>query len=82
MKNAQTALISVVYSIKYLATRTLALRGHADNEGNLYELLQFRTDDVLEVKVWLKRKKQMAFEVLKQLNSKVKEDQYFSLFYL
>lgn len=56
IKTAQTALIGVVSSIKNLATRTLALRGHTDNEGNLYELLQLRADDVPEMKVWLKRK--------------------------
>lgn len=89
---AQKALISIVSSIKYLASRTMALRGHGDNEGNFYELLQLRANDIPELKEWLQRKRAwlthdnqneilelLAFEVMRKLNNSIKEDEYFSL---
>ncbi|XP_054283575.1 zinc finger MYM-type protein 1-like [Macrosteles quadrilineatus] len=70
----------------------MALRGHGDNEGNFYELLQLRANDIPELKEWLQRKRAwlthdnqneilelLALEVMRKLNNSIKEDEYFSL---
>ena len=53
---ARSSLLKIVTSIKFLARQGLALRGHAENSGNLFQLLELRASDCPELQQWLKRK--------------------------
>ncbi|KAJ8880922.1 hypothetical protein PR048_017395 [Dryococelus australis] len=54
-KKAQKSLITIVSSIEFLATRGIALRGKQEKEGNLYELLELRGNEIPDIKDWLSK---------------------------
>ena len=54
---AQNCLRVLFTSVGYLARQGLALRGHADDEGNFMQLLRLRSLDAPEFESWLTRKK-------------------------
>lgn len=54
-RDARTALLKLLTSIRYLARQGLAIRGHETDTGNFYQLVKLRCDDVSELHVWLQR---------------------------
>lgn len=57
---ARRCLMSILTSICYLAGQGLALRGKTEDEGNFYQLLLLRSDDIEDLRSWLTRKKDMT----------------------
>ena len=39
-------LLKVLSTLRYLVRQDLAIRGHHDNDGNLIQLLNYRSEDV------------------------------------
>ena len=54
-RDARTALMKLLTSIRYLARQGLAIRGHETDKGNFYQLVKLRCDDVSELHTWLQR---------------------------
>ena len=52
---AKNALYKIITSLRYLAERGLAVRGHENNDGNFVSLLNLRADDDENLKKWLER---------------------------
>ncbi|XDV25481.1 hypothetical protein PO909_029397 [Leuciscus waleckii] len=53
--NARHCLKNIVSSVQYLARQGLALRGHATQDGNLFQLLKFKAKDDASLSSWLSR---------------------------
>lgn len=53
---SRLALEKIIQSIKFLARQGLALQGHDNESGNLYDLLRLRSHDIPELANWLSRK--------------------------
>ena len=73
---AQKALHVIMSSVKYLARQGLAFRGHKEQEGNFWQLLELRAIDVPELKRFLARKMnfcswEIQNEILNMLAGKV-----------
>ena len=59
-KDQQTNLqcLSVIFSsIEYLSRQGLALRGHDEHHGNLYQLIKLRANDWPTLERWMERKR-------------------------
>ena len=52
---ARLALLKLISSVRFLARQGLALRGHDENEGNLMQLIQLRSEDVSVLQSWCAR---------------------------
>lgn len=52
-KHRSEMLMKVLSSLKYLARQGLAIRGHIEDDGNLRQLLQCRTEDIEGLNSWL-----------------------------
>ena len=50
-------LLKQLSSLRYLLRQGLAIRGHADYDGNLVLLLMLRSDDCNGLNSWLQNKK-------------------------
>ena len=69
----------------------MALRGHNENEGNLYQLLKCRSEDVTALSTWLNKSqylshdiineliKIMAHKVLREILSEVRKSQWYAI---
>ena len=55
-KQARTALIKIISSLRYLAGQGLAIQGRNSDDGNFNELLTFREKDIAGLHSWLARK--------------------------
>ena len=53
-------------SLKYLLKQGLAIRGHDDIEGNLLQLLAFRSEDCPELNSWLRDRKYFSPDILNE----------------
>ena len=80
----------VLSSLKYLLRQGLAIRGHKDEESNLYQLLKLRCEDCQELSVWFERHHQylshdiindlitlMGNALLRNLLSKIREANWY-----
>ena len=47
--------LKVLSSLQYLLRQGLAIRGHKDEDSNLYQLLKVRCEDCRELSAWLKK---------------------------
>jgi hypothetical protein len=54
-REARTAVMTLLSSMRYLARQGLAIRGHETDTGNYYQLVKLRRDDVSELHTWLQR---------------------------
>ena len=54
-------------SIRYLMRQGLAVRGHKEEEGNLYQLLKCRSDDVPGLSHWLSDGQYLSHEITDEL---------------
>lgn len=69
----------------------MAVRGHNENEGNLYELLKCRSEDVTTLFTWLNKSqylshdiineliKIMAHKVVREILSEVRKSQWYAI---
>ncbi len=60
---ARKCLKIIFTSIQYMARQGLAIRGHENDNGNFKELLQLRSEDVLELQGWLSTRYDMTSSV-------------------
>ena len=60
-------LVQLTTSLMYLLRQGLAIRGHTEVEGNLYQLLKLRSDDSNIVKEWLAEGKYMSHDIINEL---------------
>ncbi|KAJ8884975.1 hypothetical protein PR048_011171 [Dryococelus australis] len=92
MEKAQKALITIFSSIKFLATHGLTLRNKQEKEGNLYELLELRGNEIPDVKDWLYKQHNwlshdiqneklqlLSLTVVRKLNKDIKNIKYFAI---
>ena len=56
-ENARICLMKIFTSVEYLARQGMPLRGHQEDSGNFYQLLQLRANDSEELRYWLQKKK-------------------------
>ena len=59
--------IKVLSSLQYLLRQGLAIRGHKDEESNLYQLLKLRCEDCPELSGWLKKHQYMSHDIINEL---------------
>ena len=83
-------LLMQLSSLKYLL-QGLAIRGHEDIEGNLLQLLSFRSSDCSQLNAWIKERKYLSpqivneqisligLTVLRRVLSDIHRAQWFSL---
>ena len=50
-------------TLRYLLRQGMAVRGHHEEEGNLTQLLLLRSNEIPQLKVWLKEKKYCSPEI-------------------
>ena len=60
-------LLKELSSIRYLARQGLAFRGHKENDGNLYQLLKLRADDVDGLELWLSDGQYLSHDIVNEL---------------
>ena len=84
-------LIKEISSLRYLLRQGLAIRGHKEEEGNLYQLLKCRSEDVGTLSKWLNDGRYlshevvnelieiMAHKVLRQILSEIREAEWFAI---
>ena len=63
-----------VSSLKYLLRQGMAFRGHIDDEGNLFQLMELRCDDVLGLNEWLSGRKYFSHDIINQLAKEMAHD--------
>ena len=78
-------------SLRLLMRQRLAVRGHDESEGNLYQVMKCRAEDVLSLHEWLRNRKYlshdivnemiecMAHQLLCELLSEIKEVEWYAL---
>ena len=55
------------YETTFIITRQgLAVRGHDSSEGNLFQLLQLRSEDDAQLSIWLREKKYFSPEIVNE----------------
>ena len=53
-------------SLRYLMRQGLPIRGHDTFEGNLFQLLQLRSEDDTQLSSWLREKKYFSPEIINE----------------
>ena len=71
-------------SLRYLTRQGLAVRGHDSSEGNLFQLLQLRSEDDAPLSVWLpeivnEQIQLMANSVLRSILSEIHSTGWFAI---
>ena len=56
-----------VSSLKYLLRQGIAIRGHSEDEGNLFQLIQLRSIDIPGLDQWLTDKKYLSHDIVNEL---------------
>ena len=60
------ALIKQLSSLRYLTSQGLPIRGHDDTEGNLFQLMQLRSEDDPNLKAWVCARKYFSPEIVNE----------------
>ena len=60
-------LLKVLSSVKYLLRQGLALRGHKETDGNLYQLLALQAADDPFLGIWLKKDEYLSPQIINEL---------------
>jgi len=63
-KNNSEMLCVVLSSLKYLVRQGLAIRGHNDESGNLWQLLECHSGDVKGLKSWISKKQYFSHKTI------------------
>ena len=66
-KRHRDFLMTHLSSLRYLMRQGLAVRGHREEEGNLYQLLKCRSDDVPGLSNWLNDSQYLSHEITDEL---------------
>ena len=61
MKSNRKCLLKIIETLLYLARQGVALRGLVDIESNFMQLLELRTNDVLQLRDWLNKPKRPSY---------------------
>ena len=59
-------LYKVLSSLQYLLRQGLSIRGHYEENGNLMQLLQCRSEDSDGLKSWISQKKYLSHEIINE----------------
>lgn len=59
-------LVKQISTLKYLTRQGLAVRGHDDLEGNLFQLLKLRSQDCPQLNTWIKKRNDFSPQVLNE----------------
>ena len=59
-------LLKQLVSLLYLLRQSLAIRGHDDSEGNLFQLLKLHSEDDSELKIWVKDGKYLSPAIINE----------------
>ncbi|XP_025206906.1 zinc finger MYM-type protein 1-like [Melanaphis sacchari] len=91
-KNASTALLTIISTLRYLSQMGLSIRGHSNNDGNFISLLEERSLDVPCLRNWIQQKNNwlssdiqneileiMSLNVQRELVKSIKTSEYFSI---
>lgn len=91
-KNASVALNKIITSVQFLGGQGLAMRGHKHMDGNFRKLLEMRSDDVDELREFLRRPKPfvssdvqneilqlLSHDVLRNIVKNINKSPYFSI---
>ena len=46
-------LLKQLDCLQYLTRQGIAIRGHCDEDGNLYQLIKCRADDIVGMQQWI-----------------------------
>jgi hypothetical protein len=89
---ARHCLLKEFTSLRYLLRQGLAVRGHANDSGNYFQLLQLRAQDDTDLQQWMNRREKwmshdvqneqielMAHAVLRKIIERIKAAEYFAL---
>jgi hypothetical protein len=60
-----------VSSLKFLLQQGIAFRGHSEDEGNLFQLMQLRSNDISGLDQWLNDKKYLSHDIVNELAKEV-----------
>ena len=62
-----TILMKLLSSLKLLLRQGSAIRGHKEKEGNLYQVLRCRGEDVPGLEAWLKKRDCRSHDIVNEL---------------
>lgn len=65
-RRRRQALLKQLSSLLYLTRQGLSIRGHDDTEGNLFQLVQLRSEDDPNLKAWLCTRKYFSAEIVNE----------------
>ena len=63
----RTILMKLLSSLKLLLRQGSAIRGHKEREGNLYQVLRCRGEDVPGLEAWLKKGDYRSHDIVNEL---------------
>ena len=63
----RTMLMKLLSSLKLLLRQGSAIRGHKEEEGNLYQVLKCRGEDVPGLEAWLKKGDYRSHDIVNEL---------------
>ena len=63
----RAGLLKQLEAMKFLLRQGIALRGHSEEEGNLYQLLTAWSGDCTAIKSWIEERKYMSHEIVNEL---------------
>ena len=63
----RSGLLKQLSALKFLLQQGLAVRGHKDIQGNLFQLLRVWASDNPDINVWLENKKYMSADIVNEL---------------
>ena len=63
----RTMLMKLLSSLKLLLRQGSAIRGHTEEEGNLYQVLKCRSEDVPGLEAWLKKGDYRSHDIVNEL---------------
>ena len=87
----RSMLLKQLSCLKFLLRQGLAIRGHLNMEGNLYQLMKCRSEDIPNFNRWIEDGKYQSLEIeneiielmakslVRQLIQEIKSAEYFSL---
>ena len=78
-EKARICLMKILTSVEYLARQGMPFRGHQEDSGNFYQLLQLRANDSDQLRGWLKQKKafishEIQNEMLKIMSQQIQRE--------
>ena len=63
----RTLLLRQLDSLQYLTRQGLAIRGHGDEDGNLYQLLKCRANDITGMQQWVKNGSYQSHDIINEM---------------